>query len=502
MGLSLLFNSGLPMKHWDDAFTTSVYLINRLPTKAIQFVSPLEKLFNHKPDYNSLKVFGCLCYPFVRPYNKHKLQPQSATGTFLGYSIHHKGYKVLLPSGKIVVTRDILFDETLFPHKHHVSPPVSVGATPLPAASWGFTPSPLPITSPSSMVSPTQSIPSPSIPYSAPISPVPSPHPNHSSSTSPILHSPLSPSQVSIPSSSSLSSPLSVESNVNAEPSPPRVTSNAHPMITKGKTGIFKPKVFLSPTADDKFMNIEPQTVSEAISSPLWRAAMVRELRALFKNHTWTLTPQPAGKNSIGCKWVFKIKRHANGSIARYKARLVAQGFTQEPGFDFKETFSPVVKPSTIRLILSLAVQQNWGVTHLDVDNAFLNGALDETIYMQQPPGFEVGGPVPLVCKLNKVIYGLKQASRSWFLTFRSVLLNMGFLQSKADHSLLYKKGAQATVYLLVYVDDILVTGSSSFGIQSVIGSLSKVFFLKNLDLVHHFLGIEISQTSTGLNLH
>lgn len=137
MGLSLIFKSGLPMKFWDDAFSTSVYLINRLPNKVIHYTSPLEKLFQQKPDYSSLKTFGCLCYPFVRPYNKHKLQPRSASGTFIGYSLHHKGYRVLLPSGKIIVTRDILFDELIFPHLH------SSSTSPDSTSSWTVPPAPI-----------------------------------------------------------------------------------------------------------------------------------------------------------------------------------------------------------------------------------------------------------------------------------------------------------------------------------------------------------------------
>lgn len=199
-------------------------------------------------------------------------------------------------------------------------------------------------------------------------------------------------------------------------------------MTTRSKDGIFKPKVYslaISPS-------MIPRSALKALLIPIWKATMLAEFLALLKNKTWILTTLPPGKNLIGCTWVFKLKYHLSGVIARHKARLVAQGFSQQPGFDFNETFSPVVKPTTIRLTLSLAMSLGWYVTHLDVNNAFLNGDLEQDIYMKQPVGFEQGGQ-HLVCKLKKAIYGLKQASRTWFYTVHYVLISLVFSQSKAD---------------------------------------------------------------------
>ena len=130
-----------------------------------------------------------------------------------------------------------------------------------------------------------------------------------------------------------------------------------------------------------------------------------------MRNKTWDIVPLPVGRQAIGCKWVFRIKENADGSINRYKAGLIAKGFHQVHGFDFHETFSPVVKPVTIQVVLTLALSQGWDLFQLDVNNAFLNGLLEETVYMTQPAGFEVEGK-SMVCKLNKVLYGLKQAPR------------------------------------------------------------------------------------------
>ena len=243
-----------------------------------------------------------------------------------------------------------------------------------------------------------------------------------------------------------------------------------------------------------------PRSALEALLIPLWKAAMLEEFLALLRNRTWILTSLPSGKNLIGNTWIFRLKRHADGSIARHKSRLVAQGFSQEPGFDFTETFSPVVKPTTIRLILSIAVTCGWEISHLDVNNAFLHGDLNEEIYMRQPVGFEQGDP-SLVCKLNKALYELKQASRSWFLTIQSVLLSLGFQQSRADTSLFFRIRGKEVIYLLIYVDDMLVTGSSSTAIKKIISKLSDHFSLKDLGEVKHFLGVEVTHTAQGLHL-
>ncbi|KAL2228859.1 UNVERIFIED_CONTAM: Retrovirus-related Pol polyprotein from transposon RE1 [Sesamum indicum] len=153
----------------------------------------------------------------------------------------------------------------------------------------------------------------------------------------------------------------------------------------------------------------EPRSFTEAVQYPEWRAAMDAEIQALEGNHTWRLTPLPAGKRAIGSKWVFKVKLRTDGSVERYKARLVAKGFNQVEGIDYTESFSPVAKAVTVRLMLTLAAANNWTLHQLDVNNAFLHGFIDEDIYMSPPAGYKVGPG--LVCKLERSLYGLKQAA-------------------------------------------------------------------------------------------
>ena len=148
---------------------------------------------------------------------------------------------------------------------------------------------------------------------------------------------------------------------------------------------------------------------------------MIAEIAALEANQTWTLTPLPVGKKPIGCKWVYKIKYKADGSVKRYKTRLVAKGFTQKEGVDYFETFSPVAKMVSVKVLLVVATIEGWFLSQLDVNNAFLHGDLDEEVYMALPQGFHNQGEV--FCKLNKSLYGLKQASRQWFAKFSGTLL-------------------------------------------------------------------------------
>ncbi|KAG9459133.1 hypothetical protein H6P81_003641 [Aristolochia fimbriata] len=163
----------------------------------------------------------------------------------------------------------------------------------------------------------------------------------------------------------------------------------------------------------------------EASSDPLWKQAMAEELQALEKNHTWDLVSLPPGKSPIGCKWVYKVKTKADGSIDRYKARLVAKGYNQEYGIDYEETFAPVARLTSVRVLIAIASIRHWHLFQMDVKNAFLNGALTEEVYMVRPSGSS--HPSGQVCRLRRALYGLKQAPRAWFSTFCSKIVDFGY---------------------------------------------------------------------------
>jgi len=245
----------------------------------------------------------------------------------------------------------------------------------------------------------------------------------------------------------------------------------------------------------------EPYDLTEALQNKNWKEAMLSEYDALMKNKTWHLVPPQKGRNVIGCKWVYKIKRKSDGSLDRYKARLVAKGFKQRYGIDYEDTFSPVVKAATIRVILSLAVSCGWSLRQLDVHNAFFHGLLEEEVYMQQPPGFEDPKRPHYVCKLDKALYGLKQAPRAWYSRLSEKLLQLGFKASKADTSLFYFSKGVITIFVLVYVDDIIVASSTEQAASALLSDLKGEFALKDLGELHYFLGIEVTKVKGGIIL-
>jgi len=245
----------------------------------------------------------------------------------------------------------------------------------------------------------------------------------------------------------------------------------------------------------------EPTCYTFAVQHVVWRDAMAEEFHALLKNGTWTLVPPTSSMNIVRSKWVYRIKRKADGSVDRYKARLVAKGFHQQEGIDYWETYSPFIKPVIIRTVLSLAVSSGWPIKQVDISNAFLHGFLSETVYMAQPPGFVHPQFPNSVCLLKKALYGLKQAPREWFSRLSTRLLELGFTASKADPSLFAFVFAGTHLLALVYVDDIILTGSSLSLIDSLLHSLSLDFPIKDLGSLNFFLGVEVHRSPTGLHL-
>jgi len=221
----------------------------------------------------------------------------------------------------------------------------------------------------------------------------------------------------------------------------------------------------------------------------------------LGSNRTWSLVPFYSSMNVVGNRWVYRIKRRVDGSIECYKVPLVARGFTQQEGIDYSETFSSVIKQATVRLVFSIAVSQNWKIHQLDIHNAFLNGVLTEEVYMKQPPGFVDSSLPSHMCRLHKSLYGLKQAPRAWYTRLSDFLLSISFWASKVDTSLFILSDGTNIFYLLVYVDDILFTGSNSIMLHHLIQLLGSEFKLHDLGVVHYFLGIEVQSTGMGLML-
>ncbi|KAI5353156.1 hypothetical protein L3X38_006049 [Prunus dulcis] len=446
--LTLLVASALPDKFWFHSVAHAAYLINLMPI-----------------------------YPYIRPYNEHKLQPRTVQCVFMGYSPGYKGVICYNRStSRFVVSRHVIHDESVFPFKSHSisadSVPVSCSSKPQPLPVCVSLPSCIHALNPSDI--------------SGSISPQHVSSQNHSSQN-------VSISSLESTENPALSSSDSVLSVINDQqlqvllPVSPFVSSsvsplfNTHAMQTRSKAGIVKSKQFEDyqcyyttlPVIHDV---TEPATYKVASQFVLWIQAMNDKIEALHAQGTWELVPKPVHKNIVGCRWVSRIKKNSYGTLARYKARLVAQGFSQAPGLDFSETFSPVVRHTTVRLILSIAAMNRWSLRQLDVKNAFLHGDLKEEVYMHQPQGFEDPKHFSYVCKLRKSLYGLKQAPRAW---------NAKFTGSDI-------------VILLLYVDDIILTGSKVALVQEVVDELSSAFDMKDMGKLKYFLGLQISYNTAG----
>ncbi|KAJ9550796.1 hypothetical protein OSB04_014841 [Centaurea solstitialis] len=420
VGLALLAQSSMPLSYWSYAFCTAVHIINRLPTAVLNDHSPFSMLYDKSPDYNHLRVFGCACFPLLRPYNNHKLMFRSTECVYLGPSSAHKGYLCLNKNtGRIYVSRHVIFNEHFFPFSQTFTSPSTPSTSTSNSTPSFCSFSSIPITISSS----TPDLPANSTTSSSslPVSPVSQP------SVSPV-HPPPSPSV-----------PLMADPSLSPDVVNPTPVSNTHPMITRAKDGIFKPKRLLTGVSTPSV----PSTLKQALTDPNWITAMEREISALHQNHTWTLVPKPPNANIVGSKWVYKLKLKPNGDIERYKARLVAKGYSQTEGLDYFETFSPVVKPTTIRIVLSLATAHNWFIRQLDVQNAFLHGDLSEQVYMSQPPGFVDSSNPNLALNWNQfrilsVILVLNLLSKTWgtyniFWGLKFIVPLMAYISAKPN---------------------------------------------------------------------
>ena len=244
----------------------------------------------------------------------------------------------------------------------------------------------------------------------------------------------------------------------------------------------------------------EPRNYSEAVKDERWRKAMQREIDALENDNTWIVEDLPKGKKALGCKWVYKIKYHSDGTVERLKARLVILGNHQVEGIDYTETFAPVAKMVTVRVFLAVAAARQWEVHQMDVHNAFLHGDLAEEVYMKLPPGFK-GKNSGQVCRLKKSLYGLKQAPRCWFEKLSTALKNYGFSQSYSDYSLFTLRRGTVHLNVLVYVDDLIISGSDSGDIQRFKEYLNICFHMKDLGRLKYFLGVEVARGPAGFVL-
>ena len=244
----------------------------------------------------------------------------------------------------------------------------------------------------------------------------------------------------------------------------------------------------------------EPQTMKEALTGDLsgkWKQAADAEYDSLLQNKTWDLVELPSGRETIGNKWVFKVKHGADGKVDRFKARLVAKGYAQKQGIDYDEVSSPVVKFASIRALLAFSIQHDMLLHQMDVVTAFLNGTLDKDIYMAQPEGYVQQGKEHLVCKLKKSLYGLKQSPRCWNQAFTDFMESIGFKQSKADPCIYVRDTDITPCIIAVYVDDLIIAAKTEGEMHQLKQLLQSQFKMKDMGELHYCLGITIRQDKT-----
>jgi hypothetical protein len=245
----------------------------------------------------------------------------------------------------------------------------------------------------------------------------------------------------------------------------------------------------------------EPCTFAEAEQDAAWQAAMQEEIDSVKRNQTWELADLPQGHRAITLKWVYKLKRNEAGDIVKHKARLVARGFVQQEGVDFDEVFAPVARMEYVRLLLTLAAQEGWQVHHMDMKSAFLNEDLKEEVYVRQPAGFIVVGQEGKILRLRKALYGLRQAPRVWNSKLDDTLKKMDFVQSEHEHAM-YRRSHDDDILLVgVYVDDLVITGSSLAAVEEFKEEMKRVFLMSDLGLLSFYLGIDMHQDAGGITL-
>ena len=439
---SMLTDAKLPHKFWAEALSTAVYLRNRSPTKAVEEKTPYEAWTGKKPTVSYLRVFGCDAYAHVPKDERGKLDHKAKKYIFVGYGEETKGYRLYdSVRGKIIFSRDVVFNEE------------NSGGLGVEDASQYVK---LELSSDDD-------------------TPTISELPQVEQQAEEIDH--LDTSTDSTPDESSSSQPTVRRST-----------------LQKKTTDYFGWEANLAGSYVQ-----EPHTVEEVLSTPEkahWVKAMEKEMKSLQENEVWDLVELPRGRKPVGSKWVFKVKTDEDGNVEHYKARLVAQGFTQKFGADYDETFCPVVRLESIRTLIALSVQHGFQLHQVDVTTAFLNGKLEEEVFMKQPEGFVAKGQKHLVCQLKKSVYGLKQSPHCWNIALDKHLKGIGFAQVESDPCI-YRTSSGEPFFIGVYVDDIVMASKSKARLAEVKQSLTKKLDIKDLGRLHHFLGMKIVQDET-----
>lgn len=477
MARCLLKAMAVPGPFWGEAVKTAVYLLNRAPSRSLNGVTPYEAWHGRKPNVHHLRTFGCTAHVKKLGPGQHKLADRSTPGIFVGYEEGAKAYRVYDPVGeRIYVTRDVAFEERR-------------------AWSWDTAKDAHKLSAPSTFI----------IEYTIE-------HVVEERAQSPVSTGTAS---AGAGAGSETELDTGTPAHGTATPSTPRVefatprshdsnldTDSGGPHRYRRVTNLYDTTL---PVEEEETLGLitaeEPASLDAALADPAWRSAMEAELKSIEDNATWSPSSLPKGHRAIGLKWVFKVKRDPAGAVVKHKARLVAKGYSQRQGVDFDEVFAPVARLETVRLLLALAAHGKWEVHHMDVKSAFLNGVLTEEVYVQQPPGFAIDKDATKVLKLDKALYGLRQAPRAWNAKLDATLVSLGFTRCSLEHGVYRRGNSESFLLVGVYVDDLVITGSNTGEIIEFKTQMKQMFEMSDLGLLSYYLGIEVQQRQGEITL-
>ncbi|CAD7012038.1 unnamed protein product [Ceratitis capitata] len=435
MARSMLIHSESGECFWAEAVSTAAYLRNRAITKALTSSTPFEKWTGKKPCVSHFKVFGSLAIALDKTH-KRKFQPKGKKLIMVGYSETSKAYRLYDPVAKtVIVSRDVIFVEDKYPGTfgtNNISDLVTFEAE----------------------------------------------------------------NQAEERTETEKVDNEDPEANEESNEQSDRVGRGRPKFVRTGKRGRPRKKrnmVNLLKAADVEI----PNTVIEAMNSKYshqWEDSMQKEYSALIKNDTWSLVDLPPGQKAIGCKWVFNVKQTADGGVERFKSRLVAKGCSQQYGVNFSETYSPVVRYATIRMLLALAAEYKLFLHQMDVSTAYLNSDLHDIVYMKQPEHFIDKQFPKRVLQLKKALYGLKQSGREWNSKLESVLIKMNFKSCPSEPCVYTRNEKGKYNIIAVYVDDLIIASSDMKDLSDIKAKIADAFDVVDGGSLKYFLGMEIER--------
>lgn len=451
MARCMLLGSQLPKELWPYAVQTAVVVRNRCFNNRTR-QTPYFMLTGRRPNVSRMQTFGTVCYAYRQ--NRKKLDSKSDKGIFVGYDKNSPAYMVYYPDSRKVMKHRLV----RFMTNDDVSDDYDVG------------------------VQYSTTRPDPDKPEQGDI---PETEPG--------------PSQVSL---------QPAEGKTESHSSDSQSAESRYPVRERRKPdfyGVESDQAQISIDYCYKMVSNVPQTFREAVNSSNsreWLDAMDDEMKSLRDNNTFTLTTLPEGKKAVGGRWVYAMKSNADGS-AKYKARYVAKGYSQEMGVDYGETFSPTANFTSVRVLMQKAAQEDLILHQMDVKTAYLHAPIDYEIYMEQPEGYDVISQTSgkMVCKLEKSLYGLKQSGRNWNKMLHDYLCENDFVQNPADHCVYKRETEQEKVIMLIWVDDLLIAASDERALKTVKEMLTEKFQMKDLGRLKTFLGITFDQSNVGVSM-